>query len=189
MSAQIRPSRKRSYIDPGVQGTLLRKLSFHWLVLIVVNCIVFGGWLWLFELADTSAVGAISASFSNCLPLIITSAALLPVFLFDTLRLTSRFAGPALRVRAALSDAAQGRPVRPLQFRQDDFWQEMAESFNLLIEKKEEAERIAQLYLSTVSTNDRASDQTDESESSSKCGSPNLRSADEALRLLDTIDS
>ncbi len=191
MSAKIRSSRSRSYIDPSVQGALLRKLSFHWSVLIAVNCGVFGAWVWLFERADSSAGDAMSTAFSKCLPFLVTSAALLPIFLFDTLRLTSRFAGPALRFRAAISDAAQGLPVRPMQFRHDDFWQEMAESFNTLMKRQEETDRIArESQLAIAANGDGDGDgAVPEAQVSvdDDCKKASLRSADEALRLLGCV--
>jgi len=186
MSAKVRGSRSRSYIDPGVQGSLLRKLCVHWSLLVTVNCIVFGAWIWLFERADASASDALATAFGNCLPFLVTSGALLPIFLLDTLRLTSRFAGPTLRLRAALSDAAGDHPVRPLQFRHDDFWQEMAENFNILIQKKEEAERIAwesQLALAAAKTTTCV----DKSPIADRGDVSTVRSADQALCLLDAI--
>jgi len=193
MPTKIRSSRTRSYVDPSVQGALLRKLSVHWFVLIAVNCGVFGTWTWLFERVDASASDAMSTAFSTCLPFLVTSAALLPVFLFDTLKLTSRFAGPALRLRAALSDASQGLPVRPLQFRHDDFWQEMADSFNVLIERQDELARAAE-HSEFAAGAKREPEPLpgkprDETGDSALPSVPSVRSADEALRLLDTVNA
>ncbi|HBJ35886.1 MAG TPA: hypothetical protein DDZ51_14280 [Planctomycetaceae bacterium] len=187
MSSNIRSSRSRSYIDPGVQGSLLRKLSFHWLVLIAVNCGVFGAWVWLFERADSSAGDAVSTAFSKCLPFLLTSAALLPIFLFDALRLTSRFAGPALRFRASLSDAAEGLPVRPMQFRHDDFWQEMADSFNTLMVRQKEADRVIRENQLALAAKSEEAVPVAESETVNDCQKPTVNSADEALRLLDSV--
>jgi len=111
----------------------------------------------------------------------------LPVFLFDTLRLTSRFAGPALRLRAALSDASQGLPVRPIQFRHDDFWQEMADSFNTLMERQKEAERIVQESQHALAANSDGRSSLANPFGTSKSNSHAVRSADEALRLLDSV--
>lgn len=190
MPTKIRSSRTRSYVDPGVQGALLRKLSFHWFVLIAVNCGVFGVWSWLFERADASAGDAMSTAFSKCLPFLVTSAALLPAFLFDTLKLTSRFAGPALRLRAALSDASQGLPVRPMQFRHDDFWQEMAESFNVLMDRQNELARaVQQNELVGVSKGEPESLPGNPRDEIDSGRLPSVRSADEALLLLDTMNA
>lgn len=187
MSTKIRSSRSRSYIDPSVQGSLLRKLSFHWLVLIAVNCGVFGAWVWLFERTEASSSDALSTACSKCLPFLVTSAALLPVFLFDTLRMTSRFAGPALRFRAALSDASRGLPVRSMHFRHDDFWQEMAENFNTLLQRQEEAERIARENQAMLAAKINEMTPADKVDATAGRDLAGVRSADEALRLLDTV--
>lgn len=194
MAAKIRSNRTRSYVDPGVQGALMRKVSLHWLTLVAVNCGVLGGWVWLFERADASADEALAISFSKCLPFFITSAALLPVFLYDTLKLTNRFAGPALRFRAALSDASRGMPVQPMQFRHDDFWQEMSDSFNALMKRTYDAERRARQAQAKLDeqaaelANDAVSDlSTERDDARRQPAGATVRSADEVLRLLDSI--
>lgn len=134
--SQPRSGRSRAFIDPSVQGGLLRKLSFHWALLIVANCAVFGTWIWLFERSSVSAGEALERAAAQCLPFLLTSAALLPVFLYDALKLTARFAGPAHRLRSTMADAAAGRPVPSLKFRHDDFRQDMADDFNRLMARQ-----------------------------------------------------
>ena len=36
---------------------------------------------------------------------------------------------------SALSEASAGRGVKPLPFRNSDFWQEIAQNFNVLLER------------------------------------------------------
>lgn len=130
--------RNRSFVDPEVQGGLLKKIAVHWSLLFIVNTLALVIWVRMFEQPDTSW----AATFGDCvrrfLPFFVISILLIPAFVWDTLKITNRFAGPALRLRAALSDAAQGREVEPLSFRNNDFWQEIAEDFNGLISKKRE---------------------------------------------------
>ena len=45
-------------------------------------------------------------------------------------RMSNRFVGPVLRLRKGLREVAEGRPAQPLNFRDDDFWREMASDFN-----------------------------------------------------------
>jgi len=61
--------------------------------------------------------------------------ALFPVFAYDSIKLSHRFVGPIMRLRRVLRQAALGEHVPPLQFRQDDFWQDLAGSFNTLMER------------------------------------------------------
>jgi nitrate/nitrite-specific signal transduction histidine kinase len=56
----------------------------------------------------------------------------LPIVLRDLLRLSHRWVGPILRLRAALSALSRGEHVPPLRFREGDYWQELAGDFNTI---------------------------------------------------------
>jgi hypothetical protein len=60
---------------------------------------------------------------------------MLPVFIMDTIKLSHRFAGPIYRLRGVIRGLAQGEAYKPVQFREFDFWQEMAADFNTMVEK------------------------------------------------------
>ena len=131
--------RNRSFVDPEVQGGLLRKITLHWILLFVVNSLALVIWVRMFEQPETSW----SATFGDCihryLPFFIITMVMVPAFLWDTLKITNRFAGPVLRLRACLADASRGRTVEPLHFRDNDFWQEMAEDFNRLVSRQNQS--------------------------------------------------
>jgi nitrate/nitrite-specific signal transduction histidine kinase len=63
-------------------------------------------------------------------PAMIASLILLPIVMMDVARMSNRFVGPGVRLRAALKDVAEGRPAQPLNFRDQDFWRELATDFN-----------------------------------------------------------
>jgi hypothetical protein len=63
-------------------------------------------------------------------PALSASLIVLPVVMMDVLRMSNRFAGPVFRLRGALREIAEGRPVQPLNFRDDDFWGELGVEFN-----------------------------------------------------------
>ncbi len=187
-----RTGRTRAFVDPSVQGGLLRKLSFHWSVLIVVNCVVFGAWMWLSERTDATSGDALGQTLAYCLPFLLTSAALLPVFLYDTLKLSARFAGPASRLRAALADAAAGKTVQPLQFRHDDFWQEMANDFNQLIEHNTQLAEQVNRHLAEHSPAAAAVVPTGSpivAAAGELLGTPGVQAADQAMNLLNSVSS
>lgn len=127
-------SRKKSFIDPEVQGSLLVRLAIHWGLFVVANCIAFAFWETLVE----GAAGGMATSsplLRGVVPCLITSAALMPAFLYDALKLSNRFAGPVLRLRRALRELAEGRPIEPLKFRKGDFWESAADDFNAAIRR------------------------------------------------------
>jgi hypothetical protein len=63
-------------------------------------------------------------------PGLAASLILLPIVMLDVMRLSNRFVGPVVRLRNGLREVAEGRPAQPLNFRDDDFWRELATDFN-----------------------------------------------------------
>lgn len=127
-------ARKKSFVDAEVQGALLLRLAGHWCLFVIANCVAFAFWEVLIERSAGSERAA-SPVLSALVPCLITSAALLPAFLYDTVRLSNRFAGPVMRLRKALRDLAEGRPIEPLKFRKGDFWASAADDFNAAIRR------------------------------------------------------
>jgi nitrogen fixation/metabolism regulation signal transduction histidine kinase len=68
-------------------------------------------------------------------PFLMVMVFLLPVFVIDTIKLSHRFAGPILSLRRAMHDITEGRPPAKLKFRHDDFWREIADDFNAMIDQ------------------------------------------------------
>lgn len=128
--------RRQSLVDSEVQGSLLRKLAFHWCIFFIANTLALMIWIRMFEHPEHGWGETFLDSLRRFLPFYIVSLALIPGFIWDTLQLTHRFAGPILRLRSALADAAKGREVEPLHFRDSDFWGEIAENFNAALSRK-----------------------------------------------------
>lgn len=127
--------RRKALVDPEVQGGILRKIAIHWIVFFVCNAMALMIWIRLFEQPDADWGQTLSDTIRRFLPFFIITLALIPAFVWDTLKLTNRFAGPILRLRGALSDARAGRAVAPLHFRTNDYWQEIAENFNSVLDR------------------------------------------------------
>ena len=73
-------------------------------------------------------------------PALIASVFLLPLIIMDCIRWSNRYAGPMVRLHGALTDLASGKHVEPLIFRKGDLWYEMAEQFNGISKRLEQAE-------------------------------------------------
>ena len=125
--------RRRALVDPEVQGGVLKKIFVHWIAFFVCNAIALIIWVRLFEQPDVGWARTMVDTAIRFLPFFVITLALIPAFVWDTLKLTNRFAGPMLRFRAALRDAREGRPVPPLKFRDNDFWREIADNFNVVV--------------------------------------------------------
>jgi hypothetical protein len=60
---------------------------------------------------------------------------LLPVFIVDTIKISHRFAGPIFNLRRAMRNVGNGESPRPIKFRQNDFWQGLADEYNALLRR------------------------------------------------------
>lgn len=122
--------RSKALVDNEVQGGVLRKIAIHWILLFVCNTMALTIWLRLFEAPDVGWNETFQECWSRFLPFFVVTCALIPAFVWDTLKLTNRFAGPISRLRQSLRDASDGKPVQALHFRTNDYWAEIAANFN-----------------------------------------------------------
>lgn len=127
------PRRKRHLIDYEVQSSLLRRMAIHWCLFLVANAIALYAWTFLLVGADGLLEDHFGYFAKLYLPVLIVSVMLFPVFLLDASKLSNRFVGPILRVRQALSAAAKGDEVKPLKFRENDFWRTLAADLNTVL--------------------------------------------------------
>ena len=125
--------RRKALVDPEVQGDVLRKIAIHWVLFFICNTIALMIWIRLFEQPDADWGTTFGDTMRRFMPFFIITMALIPAFVWDTLKLTNRFAGPIMRLRASLLEASEGRAVTPLHFRTNDYWREIATNFNALV--------------------------------------------------------
>jgi hypothetical protein len=116
-------------VDRDVQGALLIRVVCYWLfcllgiVLMVICWNVYTG-------PPRRFVELALDLLHRYGPALVASLILLPIVMMDVVRLSNRFVGPVLRLRTALQKVADGRPLQPLNFRDHDFWQGLADDFN-----------------------------------------------------------
>lgn len=124
--------RKKTFIDPLVQGALVRRLVLHWFAFIAVAGLV-AFCLQILSNPFRSIEEHAQQVWWTHGPFLLVMFFLLPVFILDTIKLSHRFAGPIYRLRNTIRSLAQGEEVRPLKFREVDFWQELADDFNVMV--------------------------------------------------------
>lgn len=128
------PQRKQTYVDPQVQGALVRRLILHWLGFFVTASIV----TFVIQVLSNPLV-SISAHLEELWwtqgPFLVVMLFLLPLFVLDTIKLSHRFAGPIYRLRRTIQAAAAGETPRHLKFRDFDFWQGLAADYNKMIDR------------------------------------------------------
>lgn len=126
--------RQQVWIDRHVQGVLVGRVLLYWSGILIYFGLSIGCFHWWQnpEWTLSEHLGAMLEQILPCLP---TLLLLLPLVIFDIVRLSNRFAGPVYRLRKHLTDLSQDTQVSPLHFRDEDYWQQLAEPINLLQQK------------------------------------------------------
>ena len=127
--SRIKQARKQLFIDPKVQGALVLRVALYWVVCLMTLTLMLLCWRIL-----TGPARMFYTHFDEMWfhygPALIASFLLLPLVVVDIVRLSNRFAGPLVRLRRSLRALARGEDVRPIKFREGDFWHDFAEEFN-----------------------------------------------------------
>jgi nitrogen fixation/metabolism regulation signal transduction histidine kinase len=126
--------RKKTFVDPKVQGALVRRLVLHWCAFIAVAALV-AFCLQVLSNPFTSIREHAQNVWWTHGPFLLVLVFMLPVFIVDTIKLSHRFAGPIYRMRQTIRSLAKGGAYAPMKFRDQDFWQGMAEDFNAMVER------------------------------------------------------
>ena len=128
------PERKKTFVDPKVQGSLVRRLVYHWFAFLLVASLV-AFCLQVLSNPFRTIGEHLQQVWWTHGPFLLVMLFLLPVFILDTIKLSHRFAGPIYRLRQTILEIAQGDPPPRLKFRDFDFWQGLAEDFNRMVDQ------------------------------------------------------
>ncbi|MEE2639886.1 MAG: hypothetical protein VX768_04615 [Planctomycetota bacterium] len=132
--------RKKIFVDSAVQGTLIRKIGVHWVLffVVVVGLQVYVTWM------SDPVVGLgelLVATLRNNGLFLAAMLLLLPGFLYDSVKLSHRFAGPMVRLKAAMEESARTGELQQIEFRDKDFWLDIAKSYNNMVCKLQDKKR------------------------------------------------
>ena len=122
-------TRRKYFVDPKVQGTLLKQAILSW----AWTSMTFAGVILLYRVAPAWLTGNNTPTgqfWYHMGPYVLASAVLLPIILFRSLLFSHRFAGPMVRVRRTLKEIASGESPPPIKFRDDDYWVDLANEIN-----------------------------------------------------------
>ena len=131
--------RRQYFVDPKVQGAIVVRCLMYWGACLLTTFVMLFFWSLLTGPARLSWMTIDQLWFSYG-PAFIASLLLLPLVLWDILKMTNRFAGPVLRLRRELKKLANGEHVNPLFFRDGDYWRDVAADFNRLVVRVKELE-------------------------------------------------
>ena len=181
--------RKRLYIDPKIQGALLIRTAVYWLLCLLTASSVLACWMTI-----TGPARPLRSPFHDFWnefgPSFIFAMLMLPIALFDLLRLSNKVAGPMYRIRNEMHKLAMAEPVRPIELRSGDFGGDMAEEFNAILRRFNELEsRLNAVPTEAASDGVVGNDNAPSQDSPQPCEPRTVSTAeaDAALELLDQI--
>lgn len=124
--------RKQLLVEPRVQVPLIRHVVIYWFCTAAT--------VEFLNLTRQIALGPQQASFWDYLfndnsqqamiRLAIGSLLVLPLVIWDMLRLSNRFAGPIFRMRRTLRNVAANGAVENVRLRDGDYWGDFAQELN-----------------------------------------------------------
>ncbi|NLX95828.1 MAG: hypothetical protein GXY83_06600 [Rhodopirellula sp.] len=136
MPSKQRP-RKQLFVDAKVQGALVLRVVLYWIVCLITITLMLLCWRIL-----TGPARIFYTHFDDMWfhygPAMVASLVLLPLVIVDVVRLSNRFVGPLFRLRRSMRELARGEAVRPIQFREGDFWKEFGDEFNSVLARMHE---------------------------------------------------
>lgn len=132
--------RSRVYIDYPVQGALARRIVVHWCVFFILSMIsLFALELFLGD-PELTLAGHLGVLWGKYAFFVILMICILPTFVYDSIKLSNRFVGPIMRLRESIRNLAKGEKVEELKFRDNDFWYELSDDFNVVARRVQSSE-------------------------------------------------
>ena len=131
--------RRRFFIDPDVQTGLLKRLVFYWVASLLFLTL---------PIAFAKTVSDPNVFFLNHVadvylthwPVLVMLMFFLPFAMNDALKYSNRFAGPIYRLRCELKNFEDGNRLKPIKFRNGDFWHDLASGINRVTARLNELE-------------------------------------------------
>jgi hypothetical protein len=130
--------RTKKLVDRPVQIAVVTRFLVHVGVFAVVGSLITIVSLYLANPFQSGA-SLLNSFWQQAGPFLVVLLAMLPIFVWDSIKLTNRIVGPMVRLRATLRQFNAGEEVRlPLRFREGDFWHDLADEVNRLVQRSQE---------------------------------------------------
>jgi methyl-accepting chemotaxis protein len=129
------PQRRRRVIaDVTTQRALAMRMVMHCMLFMVVGGVLVSVNEYLADSSMNSQQLRESLT-RNLVSFACTVIALLPLLIYDSMKLSNRVVGPICRLRDTIRKISRNEPVAPLSFRTDDYWQDLPREFNTMMER------------------------------------------------------
>lgn len=133
--------RKKKFVDRKIQGRLLLGIAAHWLLYFMLIMSAIPIWHVLTVSGFSQPLTKVLAdSWGSMTPVFLFLAAVLPIFIWETVKFSNRFVGPIYRLHNTIRSINAGEEVRPIRFRENDFWHDLADDFNTMMRRLKEHE-------------------------------------------------
>lgn len=123
-------NRGRFYVDRTVQGALARRIVFHWFVFFLLSLVSLLAIEYFTGDPNLTFGGHLGVMWGKYGFFVLLMLAIVPSFVYDSLKLSNRFAGPMVRLREGIRQLADGEDGKDIKFRDGDFWGDVANEFN-----------------------------------------------------------
>ena len=127
--------RNKLFVDAPVQMMLVTRVLIHWVIFFSLFFLTLLTIEYFLRDPGVTIVDCIGNIVTKHAIVVVLSLALLPVFLYDTIKMSHRFAGPIYRFRKSLKTLAEGQSVEEMVFRGKDFWSDLSNDFNRVAKK------------------------------------------------------
>lgn len=152
-----RKKRTKFFVDKSVQGSIAKRVTIHWICFFAIMIALQVLTTWMVNPMSTRGELFKMVVQNNGL-FLMAVVLLLPSFVFDTVKLSNRFAGPMVRLKNAFQEVAETGDLKEIQFRDGDFWMDIAEKYNVMVRVVNEKQK-------NESTNDANSKENERGES------------------------
>lgn len=136
-------TRGKIFVDKAVQGALAQRIICHWCAffLLAILCL----FVLEYFLGDPNLTmfGHLQAIWHKYAFFVLLMLTIIPSFIYDAMKLSHRFAGPMVRLKACIAKLANGEDVNDLHFRDGDFWKDVSQEFNRLAKRLREEDEVA----------------------------------------------
>ncbi|MEZ6136865.1 MAG: hypothetical protein R3C53_18375 [Pirellulaceae bacterium] len=127
--------RSKIFIDKTVQGAIAKRIILHWFVFFLLASLSLFTVEYFMGSSNLSMAEHLGVVWSKYAFFFLLMLAIMPTFIYDTMKMSHRFAGPILRLKDSLKNLADGGQTQHLKFRENDFWRELSEDFNRVAER------------------------------------------------------
>lgn len=121
--------RRRIFIDRPIQAAILLRTALYWgmITMAQVLMVLFFG---IIMSSQNDFPSLHPQVWWHLQITLLASIAILPILLWDVLKLSHRWVGPIFRLRAALRALSRGEAISEVRFRDRDFWKELGSDLN-----------------------------------------------------------